>query len=104
MKLERIQLSRKKGFKLPPNTIVVARGHGRLWGNPFLVKNVIEFFGKQKAKQVCVNSFRDWLNESTEGSEMKILIRQKLRGKNLACFCKIGTPCHVDVLLEIANK
>lgn len=31
-------------------------------------------------------------------------IRTQLRGKNLACFCKIGEPCHADVLLEIANS
>ena len=28
----------------------------------------------------------------------------ELRGKNLACWCKPGTPCHTDVLLELANK
>lgn len=27
-----------------------------------------------------------------------------LRGKNLACWCKVGDPCHADVLLELANK
>lgn len=27
-----------------------------------------------------------------------------LRGKNLACFCSIGSSCHADVLLELANK
>jgi hypothetical protein len=31
-------------------------------------------------------------------------IRKALRGKNLACWCKPGTPCHADVLLEIANR
>lgn len=30
-------------------------------------------------------------------------ICQELRGKNLACWCPIGQPCHADVLLEIAN-
>lgn len=28
----------------------------------------------------------------------------QLRGKNLACWCKLGEPCHADVLLELANK
>lgn len=28
---------------------------------------------------------------------------EKLRGKNLACFCPLDKPCHADVLLEIAN-
>jgi len=31
-------------------------------------------------------------------------IRADLGGKNLACFCKAGEPCHADVLLEIANR
>ena len=27
----------------------------------------------------------------------------ELRGKDLACWCKEGEPCHADVLLELAN-
>jgi hypothetical protein len=27
----------------------------------------------------------------------------QLRGKNLACFCDEGKPCHGDVLIEMAN-
>jgi hypothetical protein len=30
-------------------------------------------------------------------------IRRELRGKDLACWCKPGEPCHADVLLELAN-
>jgi len=30
-------------------------------------------------------------------------IRAELRGKNLACFCKLDEPCHADVLLDLAN-
>jgi hypothetical protein len=26
-----------------------------------------------------------------------------LRGRHLACWCKPEEPCHVDVLLELAN-
>lgn len=33
-------------------------------------------------------------------SQKKLL---QLRGKNLACWCPIGAPCHADVLLELAN-
>jgi len=29
---------------------------------------------------------------------------EELRGKNLACWCKIGEPCHADILLKIANE
>jgi hypothetical protein len=30
-------------------------------------------------------------------------IRADLGGRNLACWCRIGEPCHADVLLELAN-
>jgi len=39
----------------------------------------------------------DWTNEIRER------IIADLRGHDLACWCKPGTPCHADVLLEIAN-
>lgn len=32
-------------------------------------------------------------------------VRAKLRGRNLACFCKLESKdCHVDTLLEVANE
>ncbi len=31
-------------------------------------------------------------------------VREALRGKNLACWCKPGAPCHADVLLAMANR
>lgn len=31
-------------------------------------------------------------------------IRSVLRGKDLACWCALGDPCHADVLLELANR
>jgi len=30
-------------------------------------------------------------------------VRAELSGKDLACWCHPGDPCHADVLLEIAN-
>lgn len=87
---KRIQLSRKKGFKLPPNTVVVSRPSK--WGNPFKV-------GRDGNAQVCVNAYREWLRAHISLS-LKV---DELRGKNLACWCKPGEPCHADVLLEIAN-
>lgn len=30
-------------------------------------------------------------------------VRRELAGKDLACWCPLGQPCHADVLLEIAN-
>jgi hypothetical protein len=28
----------------------------------------------------------------------------ELRGKNLACWCKLDQPCHADVLLDLSNR
>jgi Domain of unknown function (DUF4326) len=30
--------------------------------------------------------------------------RRELAGKDLACWCAPGLPCHADVLLGIANQ
>lgn len=30
-------------------------------------------------------------------------VRRELAGKDLACWCPPGEPCHADVLLEVAN-
>lgn len=30
-------------------------------------------------------------------------LRDALAGRDLVCWCPVGTPCHADVLMEIAN-
>lgn len=102
----RIQLSRAKGWRKPPNTISVARPS--LWGNPWRVgvdgdaKHCVEEFRKALLGDEPVSawpkdgSMPDLADES--------YVRYVLRGHNLACWCKLGEPCHADVLLEIANK
>ena len=104
---QRIQLSRARGFRLPPNTVVVARPS--MFGNHYRVADVHKLFAglpnaRKLAQQACVDAYRDWLDGSPAGDELKVLIRQKLRGKNLACWCAAGSPCHADVLLKIANR
>ncbi|MEQ4566203.1 DUF4326 domain-containing protein [Paenarthrobacter sp. CAP02] len=32
------------------------------------------------------------------------LVRAELAGKDLACWCAPEHPCHVDILLEVANR
>ena len=38
-----------------------------------------------------------------ESRKIHFEIKQHLGGKNLACWCPADKPCHVDILLEIAN-
>jgi Domain of unknown function (DUF4326) len=30
-------------------------------------------------------------------------VRERLSGRDLACWCKLDQPCHADILLELAN-
>lgn len=30
-------------------------------------------------------------------------VRRELAGRDLACWCELGSPCHADVLLEVAR-
>ena len=102
---DRITLSRAKGFKMPPNTVKVDRS--TKWGNPFHVGQRVQSDPSQPVA-VCfsqgqaVQAFADFCAHPI-GARFVESIRAELRGKNLACWCKPGTPCHADVLLELAN-
>jgi len=105
--LVRIQLSRRKGFCLQKvsraingrEVINVARGAGRKWGNPF----------RDGSQEFRRNQFIYALARLPPAMREPWAIEMinnlgQLRGKNLACWCKIGTPCHADVLLKLANQ
>jgi hypothetical protein len=96
----RIQLSRKIGWRKPENTVVVSRP--TKWGNPF---KVISETSIAHSRAGVVELYRDWL-ENLGGPKAEIIMRdiEKLRGKNLACWCPLDQPCHADVLLELANQ
>lgn len=111
----RVQLSRKKGWKMPPNTVKVDRT--TRFGNPFNWKDIPAY--SQDAED-----FRDRLSDAARRSfavtDFDSAIRLDigrpsayptnteivvaLRGKNLACWCPLDQPCHADVLLELANS
>lgn len=102
----RVRLSRAKGWRLPPNTIVVSRPSK--WGNPFVV-------GQDGNSESCVRWHAYLLNgyfvlgATPDVEEMRTIRKyavrniHRLRGKNLACWCALGKPCHADTLLEWAN-
>lgn len=90
----RVQLSRAKGWRMPANTVSVARP-GR-WGNPFRIGD----FGIPTAREAVVR-FREWMDGRVVGPKQPN--PALLRGKNLACWCRLDAPCHADVLLDLAN-
>lgn len=56
-----------------------------------------------RAFLAAVEAFRRMLKDGKTPPFSLADMRVELHGKNLACWCKIGTPCHADVLLELAN-
>ena len=111
----RVQLSRQKGWRMPPDTVKVDRSTP--FGNPFTIAGCREAGYQGSDTEIarrCAEAYRAWLTspswrfnwdgpdaEAARGAILKGLPR--LRGKNLACWCKPGAPCHADVLLELAN-
>lgn len=104
----RVQLSRAKGWRMPPNTVKVDRS--TRYGNPFLptdirvsgpAKGLGEPIGQAGAVKAFRTSLETMLRLEPEKTHAAL---DELEGKNLACWCKLGEPCHADVLLEFANK
>lgn len=101
----RIQLSRTKGWRMPENTLKVDRT--TRYGNPFRVGD-IPMTGKKALEPLdaagTVQAFRNLMatNLRLEPEKTRAVLDQ-LRGKNLACWCHVGAPCHADVVLELAN-
>ena len=87
---------------MPPNTVFV--GRPSRFGNPFRVADYSNPNGLPKAalQQFAVDDFESALADGRLGYTVDD-IRRELGGKNLACWCRPGTPCHADVLMKIAN-
>jgi hypothetical protein len=109
----RIQLSRRARFSLQATSraingreaVSVARP--TRWGNPYKAGDTVHrgpsFSGRDEVVRDAAHAvelYRRWLFTQARSENLLPL----LRGKNLACWCKPGDPCHADVLLEMANR
>lgn len=115
MKPVRIVLSRRAGFDLQaisqalnglPAQSVARPGP---WGNPFTIDDVMAETGldKDAAQAEAVGRYGRWVRGEIGGPKSPPngdKIRAELAGKNLACWCREGSPCHVDALLRLANE
>lgn len=114
----RVQLSRRKGWRMPPNTVKVDRT--TKWGNPFVTVRSGSVSGRSPmTRRMAAQSFRSLLGKTDGWWPVPLPwpagkipaghpttiddVRRELAGKNLACWCPLREPCHADVLLEIAN-
>ncbi len=82
---------------MPANTVYV--GRPTVWGNPFVVGSEL-IGGKKLSAEKSIALYRQYAHEAFNLRDL----RACLRGKNLACWCRLGQPCHADVLLEMANS
>jgi hypothetical protein len=101
---------------MPANTVKVDRS--TKWGNPFGDQQThvalpsadpqftfpITLVKLRTAPSLerCLDMFAAWCAARIEYEGPEVF--EPLRGRNLACWCKPGTSCHADVLLEIANR
>ncbi len=117
-KPSRLQLSRRKGYDLQaesqrlnglPAKRVTRPGK---WGNPFSIEDMQRKYGldrdaaQVKAVALCGQWLRGTLDKklSPYDPPSRAEMRAELAGHNLACWCRPGTPCHTEVLIELANS
>ena len=111
----RVQLRRRKGWRMPANTEKVE--HTTRYGTPFVVHASCDY--GVEVGEVCCRRRRHsgvYIHVATSAEAVArfratprshdeiALIREQLRGRNLACWCPLDQPCHADFLLEIANR
>lgn len=113
----RMQVSRQAGFNLHKASLALNGLPAKLvtrpgpWGNPFSIDHIATTYGLDRAaaQAKAVAMAAEWLRGTLDptlspGAPPTLeTIRTELGGHNLACWCRPGTPCHADVLIELAN-
>jgi uncharacterized protein DUF4326 len=105
---DRIQLSRKRGYRKPPGAVVVSRPS--VWGNPFVIGEPHALTGGRPVRD-REEAYGLYKLHTGEGGTYELdvaEVRRVLGGRDLACWCDppaVGEPdfCHAAVLLAIAN-
>ena len=103
---ERVQLSRRKGWRMPLNTVKVDRT--TKWGNPFIVgthgtrEHCVDLFAKMLAGYICISDGPS-IEVQEDYRRVVAIHRYELEGKNLACWCPKNARCHADVLLNLRH-
>ena len=111
---KRIQRKRTKGWRMPAGAIYCGRPGP--YGNPVRVEYdkhlglwivneedyCLGVYGrKHDARLAAVLIYQ--ASYIIGNDDFREQIRRELRGHDLACWCGLDRPCHVDVLLEVAN-
>jgi len=100
---KRIQRKRTKGWRMPENTVNVARPSR--YGNPYVIgdnyTNPFDDAGSfEITRENCLDLFRVYAKGKLAADPNWL---KPLRGKDVACFCKETEACHGDILIELSN-
>ena len=118
----RIQRGRGPRWRLPDGAVYV--GRPTAWGNPFRVSRSSDHHGlpgswfvldeagttyhpdedsERAARQLTVDLYARVLHDPADARLSSRRAREELAGHDLVCWCPLAEPCHVDVLLAVAN-
>jgi hypothetical protein len=104
----RIQRKRTPGWRKPEGAVIVTRPSR--FGNRFTLAVATEM-GYVDPHEAVVGAFAEWLRGNRDLALSDAADRQRerildgipsLRGRDLACYCPEGLPCHADELLRLA--
>lgn len=90
---KRVQRKRSRGWKMPEGAVYV--GRGTKWGNKYRLSD-------GWSREEAIQKFRADLFAGRLPCSIE-QVQRHLRGKDLACWCRLEDACHADVLLEVAN-
>jgi hypothetical protein len=120
---KRIQRKRTRGWRMPPNTIYV--GRPSKFGNPIRWDEYRKYpspfwpgsgepLDAEDMRRIPDAERRRWAAVDFEAALLHGIgalpgypsieeIRAELAGMDLACWCSLGSWCHADTLLRVAN-
>jgi hypothetical protein len=107
----RLQLRRTKGFNLQVESVKVNGRQAVNCARPGPYGNAYKVDDERSPVEACAAFHADLKTRGVilrkPGGAVSVTreqVKEKLAGKNLACFCPLDAPwCHVDTLLEVAN-
>lgn len=113
----RLRLSRARGFDLQAASraanglpaVNVARSGP--YGNCFRIgmdgdaAYCVELHRNLLGGLLCLSSSVPTADQEATRSHVRVAFEQgRHRGSNVACWCRIGAPCHGDTLLAVFNR
>jgi hypothetical protein len=93
-----VRIQHHRGVKLPSRARLVARP--TRWGNRFKLDPTIpakDVDARVRDRVDVLVRYRRWLDEQLRADPAFL---EPLRGRDLACWCRLDVRCHADILLE----